>query len=409
MHLSDMTFCSVANTPTPLKVLKRRIAAFIAALVAALVAWATTGQSVGQEYSILDDSTVIGRSWGLPTPIDFTPDRGVGDVSVVAESLVYAKNLELTGSPNIDGETFIGTLNPIRLNYLASDQIQLELGGYFGSNYGDDESLDVSEPLVRLIIQTIPDHYLVAGSLIQSHWMVDALQDDVNNFQDTPETGLQYRVNLPWIKSDSWIDWRVRETATRSEQFEGASANQIRLGRLWLDGQFLWSHTGGQKNSMNQIINNSTGMLGLSLGIISDVNDEYIARVGANFLATNFESRTEPNSSGQGIEYWSTVDLLDSDIYQLQLFGRHFDGDQLYSLRGDPLYQFNQYSQLGFNWVATMTGNLNLEFGFVGQYADDTLMNTYQINFVWSNRFRCFNQCCDSHSRLTGLNFVEQQ
>lgn len=351
---------------------------------------------VGQEYSLLRDSTVIGRNYGLPPIVDFSEDRLAGDLGLAIETVFFAKNLELTGSSRIDGETFLGTVLPLRLNYLASERVQLELGGYFGTNHGDDESVDISELLARVIYQPFPDQYAIAGSLIQTHWIHDALLDDVSVYRSAQETGLQYRADLPAWKFDAWIDWRIRETQVRSEQFDGAVANQFRVGQFWIDSQFLWSHTGGQKNSMGQVANNSTGMLGLSYGFGSQSVDGGRIRVGASFLGSHFESRTSPTTSGQGIEYWGRIDVPLKPHNKLRLFGRHFDGDQYFAVRGDPLYQFDQYSQLGFDWIHSIAGNLDLEIGFVGQYADDTFMNTYQINFVWQNRFYLLNRGCES-------------
>ena len=153
------------------------------------------------EFSIIRNSTVLGRNFGLPPVIEF--DREVlvdgayfrqlqtGDLSFIAELDFFAKNLELTGSANIDGETFFGFVAPLRLNFLASDQVQIELGGYFGRNYGDDDSLDISEPLARAIYEPLPSMYGIVGSLIQSHWIHDGLWDDVFTFRDTQQTGLQ--------------------------------------------------------------------------------------------------------------------------------------------------------------------------------------------------------------------------
>ena len=210
--------------------------------------WLLTHGLSADEFSILRNSTVIGRNFGIPPVIEF--DREVlvdgifvrqveaGDLSLIAEVDFFAKNLELTGSPNIDGETFFGYAVPIRLNYLASDQVQIELGAFLGRNYGDDDSLDNAEPLARVIYQPLPSMFGIAGSLIQTHWIHDGLWDDVFLFRDAQESGLQFRSDLERLKADYWINWRVRETEIRSEQFDGAGANQLRFGQLWLMHSF---------------------------------------------------------------------------------------------------------------------------------------------------------------------------
>jgi len=344
------------------------------------------------EFSILRNSSVLGRNYGLPPVLEFNRQvmfDGVyrqlqaGDLSLIIELDLFAKNLELTGSPNIDGETFFGFGTPLRLNLLASEQVQIELGAYLGRNYGDDDSLDISEPLARVIFEPIPSIYGIAGSLIQTHWIHDGLWDDVFVFRDTQQTGLQFRSDRQQWKADYWIDWRVRETALRSEQFDGAVINQFRFGQIWLDGQFFWSHTGGQKNAMNQIINSSSGMLGLSYGFGPQTEYGNPLRIGVSYVGSELEERGMPTTTGQGTEYWVFSDICFSNEQTLRLFGKYFDGDSFFASRGDPHYRFDQYSQLGFDWVKSVSADLDLEFGFVGQWADDTFMNTFQINLAW--------------------------
>lgn len=342
------------------------------------------------EYSLIQTSSVIGRNFGIPPVIDFSVQREVGDLNLVVETLFFGKNLELTGSPNIDGETFLGALSPLRFSYLASDRLQIELGAYVGRNYGDSDSLDIAEPLARAIYQTAPNQYAIFGSLIQTHWAHDALRDDVDIYRGS-ETGLQYRVDSEWLKSDWWIDWRTRETKTDPEVFDGAGTNQFRFGRLWIDAQFFWTHFGGQKNSSGVVSNNSTAMLGLSFGSFDEFDQEIGFRIGSSFLVSNFESRSAPTATGNGVEYWMHVDLPLEIDQNLRVFAKHFQGDNYFSLRGDPLYQFDSYTQCGFDWVKTIMPNTELELGFVGQVADGAFMNTFQVNLVWQNGFRLGN------------------
>ena len=357
--------------------------------------------ALADEYSILRNSTVLGRNYGLPPVIRFDREvlvnrsilrqRQAGDLSLITEVDLFAKNLELTGSPNIDGETFFGFVAPLRLNFLASDQVQIELGAYLGRNYGDDDSLDISEPLARAIYEPIPSMYGILGSLLQTHWVHDGLWDDVFTFRDQQQTGLQFRSDRQWWKADYWIDWRVRETADRSEQFDGAIVNQFRMGQLWLDGQFFWSHTGGQKNTMNQIINSSSGMLGMSYGFGQQTEYGNPIRIGVSYLGSEYEERGMATTTGHGVEYWVYSDIVRWEGQTLRLFGKYFDGDNFFASRGDPLYRFDQYSQFGFDWVKSVNGDLDLEFGYVGQYADDTSMNTFQINLAWQYGFWLIN------------------
>lgn len=380
-HILIAVFCGV---PIRNVLSRHRLATFL------LFSSALITQAHADEYSLIRSSSVIGRNFGIPPVIDLSTDRETGDLNLVVESLFFGKNLELTGSPNIDGETFLGALAPMRLNYLASDQLQIEIGAYVGLNYGDDDSLDISEPLARAIYQTAPSHYAIFGSLIQTHWAHDALRDDIDIYRGS-ETGLQYRINSDWFKSDWWIDWRARETKSDPEVFDGAGTNQFRFGRLWIDTQFFWTHFGGQKNSSGVVSNNSTAMLGLSYGSLSDFGRQMGFRFGSSFLVSSFESRTAPTLTGNGVEYWMHADIPVDVDQTVRIFAKHFLGSNYFSLRGDPLYQFDSYTQCGFDWVKTIMPNTELELGFVAQVADDSFMNTFQVNLVWQNGFRLRN------------------
>ena len=336
------------------------------------------------EYSLFRNSTLVGRSFGLPVGEWFESGES-SQLSLITETLFFAKNLELTGSNNVDGQTFIGFVAPIRLAY-RTENVQLEVGGFIGRNYGDDDTLDISEPLFRIIYQPVPNAYAIAGSLIQSHWIHDGLRDDVRLFLDGQETGLQVRIDRENFKSDTWLDWRVRETAVRAEVFDIASANQIRLGRLWIDGQFFWSHSGGQLNTSNTVINNATGMVGLSIGVGPQNQFGDLFRTGISFLVSRFESRNATNFSGNGLEFWIRSDVELAPNHWVRWFAKHFEGDDFFARQGDPLYQFDQYTQLGVDWVANLSTQLDFEFGIVGQRADDEWMNTYRINFAWRNQ-----------------------
>jgi hypothetical protein len=68
--------------------------------------------------------------------------------------LFFLKNLELIGfeeQTGIDGETFIGFFAPVRGRYRAHESLSFELGAVLGQNFGDDDELDIAEPLVRLV------------------------------------------------------------------------------------------------------------------------------------------------------------------------------------------------------------------------------------------------------------------
>ena len=57
------------------------------------------------------------------------------------------KMLEALSEDGFDGETFLGFLLPVRLRLRPHELVTLELGAVLGQNFGDEDELDIAEPL----------------------------------------------------------------------------------------------------------------------------------------------------------------------------------------------------------------------------------------------------------------------
>ena len=94
-----------------------------------------------------------------------------------------------------------------------------------GEAFGDSKRLNLAEPLIRLGYSPQPTVHLVVGTRYPTHWIHDGLVDDTNKLPGRGEQGIQLRVDRTGLKQDLWINWRVRETGIRAEEFEIASSN----------------------------------------------------------------------------------------------------------------------------------------------------------------------------------------
>lgn len=166
------------------------------------------------------------------------------------------------------GKPCFGVLLPLRFRYRAHERLQFELGVLLGEDFGNSKRLNLAEPLIRLGYSPRPAVHLVVGTLYPTHWIHDGLVDGTNKFRGRGEQGGQLRVDRTGLKQDLWINWRVRETGIRAEEFEIASSNQLRLmqERLWLDAQMIWNHAGGQISASGRLEHNLSFMLGGSIG-----------------------------------------------------------------------------------------------------------------------------------------------
>ncbi len=351
-----------------------------------LAAMMVTGTAPAQEASIIAGSTLIGVNAGVPTGCPGQGFPEVGHLDLALETAVIFKNLELFSLPGILGETHFLYLEAPRLRYRAADNLTVEVGALLGHNLGDDTPLDIHRPLLRLIHTAMPGVYVIAGTLFPTHWIHDGILDDVQKLRTEVEEGFQLRVDRVHYQEDTWLNWRVREGVVRAEEFEIASCQRLRVwgGRLQGEGQFMWSHAGGQISSSGRVEQDLMYLAGASLGSRGTAG----LRVGYNHLYSRNDSDRKPMTTGGGQEVWGFMELGLGPAVAARLAGSRFWGDGLESGRGDPLYGLDDYSQLGINLLLKPRGTgLGIEAGFVKQWTDEVRNLTYQLTMTWGRAF----------------------
>jgi hypothetical protein len=286
----------------------------------------------------------------------------------------------------------------VRFRYHVHEQVTIEAGAVVGHNYGDDNELDVASALIRLVYEPVTNLFLIGGTILPTHWIHDALFDDVNIFRGPVEQGLQIRADRQHWKNDLWLNWRIRESTTTAEQFEVGNATQGRWGGARVDGQFLIYHTGGQENTSGQVDTDtalygggSYGTKGTKwgedLGCIEDL------RVHGGYFYSYNDDFYADNSSGSGWEVGMYAEIRAADYVMIRPFVSHFEGDDFQAVRGDIMYSnFNEYNQAGVNAVWTLPAGLRAESGFVVQHTEqDRLDYTFQFYLVWGRGFGLFS------------------
>jgi len=345
-----------------------------------------SGPGFSEEWPITVDSTIVGQDYGYPSGTPLQGRTRLRGLDLVFETTFFLKNLEIVNLP-IDGETFIGFLTPLRLRYRAHKQLTLEAGAILGHNFGDDRGIDEVEPLFRLVHEPSRNVFIIAGTIIKTHPIHEALYDDVNAFRRVAEQGFQLRSDLGSLKEDIWINWKVRETPSRSERFEFGNSTEIRYKSLRLNGQLFWAHTGGQKNIENRLENNITLLAGGSYGLPTSIRDIKEIRVGGYYLHNYDYIRDQRESSGEGFEVRITADIRASDNTSITLFTAYFNGDGLLSREGDPLYTMDEYAQFGTDIIFNLPGGLRINLGLVGQFVEGKFVHTEQLYLSWGRAF----------------------
>lgn len=367
--------------------------------VAGLVVFAALAAGA-DERSTFRNSSVLGFNYGLATGTSEVPlqapgsEAAVGRVDFLAESAFYFKNMELLGLEEVEGETLFGMLLPLRFRYRADAKVQFELGAILGEDFGDADRVNVAEPLVRLTFAPgTPDTrvYIIAGTILPTHWMHDALLDDTRKLRGRAEQGVQLRVDRRRYKQDLWVNWFIRETGAEPEEFEIASSSQGRFfdDRLRVDGQLIWVHAGGQITESDRLENNLIYLGGASVGRARDCSAPCVAdvRLAGRFLYATKSGRDLNRETGMGWEV-ELISVLPIDAtIEGRIHASYFRGNDLILERGDPLYQLDEYAQLGGTLVFHPARGLAVETGILGQWTDDELNFTYRVNFMWGEAF----------------------
>jgi len=365
-----------------------RVGVFLApALIVAAVLLLHAGSSSADASSWLSDSTVMGQNRGFPSG---TPSQGhtaVGAVDLVTEVSIFLQNIEKL--KDVPGRTLVGFILPLRFRYRAHEQVTFELGAVLGHDFGDDNKLNAAAPLVRLTWEPVESLSLIGGTIIPTHWMNDALLDDVNKLEGV-EQGFQLRSDRDLLGLETWVNWRVNETALRPEEFEVGFASQLRpCAGTRLDGQALWSHAGGQQNTSNRVEHNLTLLVGGSYGFAEPLGlgrvDE--VRFGGRYLRSWDGGRNLPSESGDGWEIFAQVDTNPFRESTLRVYGSYFQGTGFHADRGDPLYTLDDYAQLGFKWIVPVAKDFRFEGGVALQLGESQFNGSFLLGFAWGQAF----------------------
>ena len=344
-----------------------------------------------QEQSLISESTVVGENYGYPTGTPGQSETDVGNVDLIVEAAVFFKNHELIDLGLIEGETFYGAIVPLRARWAPTKNVTIELGAELAQNFGDDNSLETIEPIIRIVAEPADNIFVIGGTILPTHWSHQALFDDVNKFRRNAEQGLQFRADLPYWKQDLWLNWRVREEAIDAEEFELGNSTQFRFfdDTLRLDGQVHWTHAGGQISSSDRLENNLIALFGASAGVHEPMNMDNVKdlRLGANYIMSSDDSRVTPKIDGNGYEVYAESVIATGEENALHLRLSWFEGDDFIARRGDPLYSLEQYGQIGATHIWKVGENLNLEVGGVVQQTDDVTNWSASVNLTFGTAF----------------------
>lgn len=348
---------------------KRTLLSLKLALLTALT-FGHSPSAVAQDQSLIDTSETLGQTYGRPPNAEALMD---GETDIAIDLDIFFKNLELINLGELEGQTFFGAIVPVRIRHALSEALQVELGVVAGHDFGEDEALSDVDPWARVSYSADNDVYLIAGTLVRTHWAHQALLDDTIRFQDLTEQGFQIRADRDSFKHDSWINWRIKEGAIRAEEFEVGTTSQIRLfdDVLRLDGQMVWSHAGGQISESRRVDNDVAAVIGGSVGGADVLGWDRVrtARIGVNGFYSLRDRKLQDATDGSGFEVYGFTDIDVRKNVWMRFGAGYFDSQDFNTQLGDPLFNFDNYGYGRANTVWRLTDSASLEAGATVQRA----------------------------------------
>ena len=314
------------------------------------------------------------------------------------DNQVYLKNLEYNNvTTRVTGETFAGDVLKPRFRFNIQDNLNMEFGTIVKLNFADDSKDSKGFPLIALNYDFAPGSRFTAGTLDRAHPLLDAFFDDVLEFVDPHEQGLQFRTKRRNFNFDLWLDWEQKETEVFAEKLNIGNYTQWQSGGAMLDFQALWSHAGGQKNSAGGIVNNLTMALGTGYTFTPETlrrPDRGLQKVGFSVHVLGAFDKPNPgsnftdnrDSSGLLGQIFTTVD--GTDLHALVWSG--FDHLGIHSRKGDPLYSSEHFVEVGIGKTWALAKNVSLEANISFVRLRDELNHIDRIAVKWSGDFPLF-------------------
>lgn len=174
-------------------------------------------------------------------------------IGVRFNSIAFFKNNEYF-HPLVEGYTLPGFQLQPRLYYEADDKFSLEAGVHL-SQYSGQKGLNSIEPLFRATYTPTQSFSILLGWLngANHHKLISPLYQWERMYTQPLEYGVQFLIDKPAFKLDTWIDWEkyIELNDPFQEALTFGTSSKVKLigtegFTLWLPVQISVKHQGGQ-------------------------------------------------------------------------------------------------------------------------------------------------------------------
>lgn len=299
----------------------------------------------------------------------------------------------------VKGYTLIGYFINPRISYLPHKKIYFEFGGHFLKYSGvNDFSLKI--PTFRVVYKAGKHFHIVLGNIYgtYNHDLIRPIYHTERYFTDNIENGLQFLVNKPHFKMDTWLNWEqyIFNQSPFQEIFTIGNSSEIvftntKKHQVSLPMQAIITHRGGQIDAADgEVESLANTALGLRYNYLN--KNTLIQKIQFSGSLVSFAD-ISPNKWLPYINGYGIYSKMFIESKHFALIAGHWYGDMFITTRGEPIFQsisthikdyredkraliFNQ-----FYFQSVFYKNFIFRAGFTTYFDlyNDTLDYSYQI------------------------------
>ncbi len=200
------------------------------------------------------------------------------DYSLDATVTFYGDNTEFF-NPFRDGETILGTHVFVVGEARTSERLAIRAGVFGNQRFGSRKEFEDVQPVITLAIGSARSRLLL-GTIRTgrrafgmgpdrggSHALLPPMQVETLAFTRPWEAGVQWLVDTPRLKHESWINWQRMGNSHERERLDAGAVSRLKVHRaITLGGDFFIVHEGGQQTSNGHVGDSMVAALGGEVG-----------------------------------------------------------------------------------------------------------------------------------------------
>jgi hypothetical protein len=259
-------------------------------------------------------------------------------------SVAFFKNNEYF-HPLVEGYTLPGFQLQPRLYYKWDEKFSLEAGVHL-SQFSGKEDLDRFDPLFRATYSPTQHFSILLGWLkgTTAHQLIEPLFQWERMYTHPLEYGVQFLVDRPGFKLDTWIDWEkyIELNDPFQEELTFGTSAKVRLHQgdrleIWFPVQATIKHQGGQVTAIDMPLKTLTNWA-TGFNVTLHRSSPVLKRLMFDLYYVGF-SDFSPQKKQAFTSGFGLYPVVSANIAAFQAALGYWYGNDFMSPKGEPLFQ----------------------------------------------------------------------